>query len=1001
MDLDDRELLEELIIESQEHLSAIEPDLLALEKDVDGAETEDRVNRIFRGIHSIKGGCGFLGIETVQNLTHQMESALMRVRSGKLAVTSQLVDVLLEGTDRVREMLADLGNSSQVDASAVYAALEPFLADDNQVRQADLDAAPVMVEQPRSEVPQPVDSGEAAAADTEIPEMPVKTSGFIPLTRKLPPEAQELNPVPPAPAPAQTVPEQMVVATPAIPSPAVTPPPRTEDTPAAFSGRSSHSEVLRVKVDLLNQLMNLAGELVLARNQIVQSVDNKLAETPGGEALFSATRNTVEDSLRRLRAMVTEQRQQQLLDDESARILTDHIGREFSELQDNLTKAFPTRLSDLSGMNATVVNIDTVTTNLQENIMRTRLQSIDAVFGKLPRQVRQLAKQVGKEVALDVSGNEVELDKSIIEALSDPLTHLIRNSLDHGLEDPAGRQAAGKQAAGRLAVRAFHEGGQVIIEIEDDGRGINPDIIKQKALEKGVISEGEAQRLDNRQAQELIFAPGFSTAEQVSDISGRGVGMDVVRTNIEDLGGAIDLDSQLGRGTRMRLKLPLTLAIIPSLLVRSAGRRFAVPQMSLDELVRLRNGDKKNRIEEVQGAEVLRLRGKLLPLVRLNGVLGLPEAEPSAEAGRATHILVLKAGNHRYGLVVDEVLDSEEIVVKQLPGALKDTRCYAGATIMGDGSVAMILDVVGISDFAGLRFIESSDELGQEHPGEAYIERTEGQTLLLFNSAAGGEQFALNLSLISRIEEIPSSDIQVVGGKEFLKYQDSTLRLIRLQDYLPVAVPDHEPEEVYVIIPKLVRHPIGIIAHDCHDVVTTRAEVERNDVKDPGLLGSAVLDGVLTLFLDIFSLFEMADPEVYRQESYQAASVEGARVLLAEDTSFFRAVEKKYIESLGATVVSTKDGQEAWNVLCGEEEHFDLVVTDLEMPLMDGLELTRRIRSSQRWGGIPVVALTSLGSDANRQAGYDAGVTAYETKLDKEKLAATLRQVMEGVCAHA
>ena len=272
---------------------------------------------------------------------------------------------------------------------------------------------------------------------------------------------------------------------------------------------------------------------------------------------------------------------------------------------------------------------------------------------------------------------------------------------------------------------------------------------------------------------------------------------------------------------------------------------------------------------------------------------------------------------------------------------------------------------------------------------------------MLFNSAPGGEQFALNLALISRIEEIPSTSIQQVGGKEFLKYQDGTLRLVRLHDYLPVARPDHEPEELYVIIPKLVRHPIGIIAYDCNDVITTRAEIERNDIKETGLLGSAVLDGVMTLFLDIFSLFEMADPETYRQESYQAASVDGARVLLAEDTSFFRAVEKKYIESLGATVVATKDGQEAWNLLSQDGQHFDLVVTDLEMPLMDGLELTRRIRASERWGQVPVVALTSLGSEANRQTGLEAGVTAYETKLDKEKLAATLRQVMEGVCAHA
>jgi two-component system chemotaxis sensor kinase CheA len=968
MDLDDRELLEELIIESQEHLGTLEPDLLALEKGAGPEETAELVNRIFRGIHSIKGGCGFLGITPVQNLTHQMESVLMKVRSGKLGVTPGMVDILLEGTDRVREMLDDVASCGQVDATAVLRGLEPFLAEEAEV-----------VAEPEETV-----AVEPEETEADPPEKP--RSGFIPLQpRPTPPvaeEPEELNPVEPLPD---------------LPT----------ETRGPVAGRSQgHNEVLRVKVDLLNQLMNLAGELVLARNQMVQSLDNKLADTPSGEAIYASTRGTLEDSFRRVSSVLNEHRQKAALDEETARVLTEQIQREFHDLTENLMKALPNRLSDLAGMNASMVNIDAVTTNLQENIMRTRLQAIDAVFGKLPRQVRKLAQQVGKEVELVVSGNEVELDKSIIESLSDPLNHLIRNSLDHGFEDPAGRREAGKPTAGKLMVRAFHEGGQVIIEIEDDGRGINPEVIKRKAVEKGVISPAEAERLDDRQAVELIFAPGFSTAEQVSDISGRGVGMDVVRTNIEDLGGAIDLDSRWGKGTRMRLKLPLTLAIIPSLLIRAGGRRFAVPQVSLDELVRLRKDDPKNRIEEVRGAEVLRLRGKLLPLVRLKDLLGM--AVPENTDGttkeskvKATHVLVLKSGNNRYGLIVDEVLDSEEIVVKQLPSALKDSPCYAGATIMGDGSVAMILDVVGIAEFSGLRFIDSRDDLVDEDTSEAYRDRTEGQTLLLFTNAEGGENFALNLALISRIEQVPSADITRVGGKEFLKYRDTSLRLVRLHDHMPVAGPAHDPEEVFVIIPKLVKHPMGIVAHDCHDVITTRVEVERENLKGPGVLGSAVLDGVMTLFLDIYSLFEAVDPDTYRQDQARSGSIQGARVLLAEDTSFFRAVEKKYLESLGAVVTSTMDGKEAWDTLGRPDAAFDLVVTDLEMPKMGGLELTRHIRSSARWRDIPVVALTSLGSPDDREAGIEAGVTAYETKLDKDRLAATLRQVMEGVCAHA
>lgn len=972
MDLDDRELLEELIIESQEHLGALEPDLMALEQGPGPEETAELVNRIFRGIHSIKGGCGFLGIVPVQDLTHRMESVLMKVRSGKLAVTPGMVDVLLEGTDLVRRMLDDVAACDRVDAGAVYAGLEPFLAEGPGGVAA---AGPP----PREESP--------SAAPVEVP---VGKSGFIPLGRPLEKpvseEAQVLNPVP-APT--------------SLPDPSPAPAAETTGKPPAGPVTRGTGDVLRVKVELLDQLMNLAGELVLARNQILQSLDNKLADTASGAALQANLRGLLDESQRKLGAGWREQRRTGLLTEATAAAIAEQVAREFTELGRRLGRVLPDRLSDLPGMNATMVNLDAVTTNLQENIMRTRLQSLDAVFGKLPRQVRQLAKQVGKDVELDVTGNEVELDKSIIESLSDPLTHLIRNSLDHGLEDPAGRKAAGKPAAGRLQVRAFHEGGQVNIEIEDDGRGINPDIIRSKAVEKGVVTEAEARLLDDRQAQALIFAAGFSTAEQVSDISGRGVGMDVVRTNIEELGGSIELDSQWGRGTRLRLKLPLTLAIIPSLLVMTAGRRFAIPQVSLDELVRLKNTGQGHGIEEVRGAEVLRLRGRLLPLLRLSAVLGMPPEEAGETPRRATHVLVLKAGNNRFGLVVDEVLDSEEIVVKQLPAALKESRCYAGATIMGDGRVAMILDAVGLADFAGLRFTETVEGEHHEELNQAYIERTEGQTLLLFNNAEGGENFALNLALISRIEKIESSAIERVGGQEFLKYQDGSLRLIRLQDHLPVAGPARDPHELYVIIPKLVKHPMGIIAHDCHDVITTRVEVDRDNLKGTGVLGSAVIDGRMTVFLDIFGLFEAADPETYRQEAFRARSVAGARVLLAEDTSFFRAVEKKYLESLGAEVVAVKDGREAWDLLRSGGQRFDLVVTDVEMPLMDGLELTRQIRASSAWAGIPVVALTSLGSAVNRSEGEAAGVTAYETKLDKERLAATLQKVMEGVTSHA
>ncbi len=986
MDLNDRELLEELIIESQEHLATLEPDLLVLEKQPPAEESAELVNRIFRGIHSIKGGCGFLGITAIQSLTHIMESVLMKVRSGNLDVTPTMVDVLLDGTDRVREMLDDVANSDQINAADIKARLEPFLFADGTAENSTAETPAPATVAAEADVP-----AAEPAVSTDEPASP--KSGYIPLgkgpDKPVSEEPEVLNEPEPVTAVAET------------PAPTSQ---KKADKPAAATAvpaRSAAHDVLRVRVDLLNQLMNLAGELVLARNQIVQSLDNRLTETVAGDAISTSARAAMDEGLRRLRASMQDLRTKGMISEEMMRQLGDQLHREFSDMNDAVLQGLPNRLSELPGMNATMVNLDVVTTNLQENIMRTRMQSIDALFGKLPRQVRKLAKQVGKEVDLTITGNSVELDKSIVEALSDPLNHLIRNSLDHGFEPADERESIGKPRQAQLKISAFHESGQVHIEIEDDGRGINAEVIKGKAIEKGVITAQEGEKMDDREAVMLIFAPGFSTAEQVSDISGRGVGMDVVRTNIEDLGGAVDVDSCLGRGTRMRLKLPLTLAIIPSLLVRVAGRRFAVPQISLDELVRVRKDDTENRIETVQGSEVIRLRGKLLPLVKLVDLLGIDVPEDYGQDHRATHILVLKLGAHRYGLVVDEVLDSEEIVVKPLPTSLKDSRCYAGATIMGDGSVAMILDILGISDSAGLKFTEAVNAEAKDEHTEGYIDRTESQTLLLFKNAPQSETFALNLALISRIEKIKASDITVIGGKEYLKIEDESLRLLRLHDFVPVAYPADDPPELYVIIPKLVKHPMGIIAYECEDVITTRADVERHNVKGPGLLGSAVIEGDMTVFLDIFSLFEMAEPEIYHQEEARQRSIEGADVLLAEDTSFFRVVVKKYIESLGASVTAVKDGREAWRLLSDGKSRFDMVVTDIEMPIMDGLELTRSIRGSDQWADIPIIALTSLGADSSREAGMDAGVTAYETKLDKDRLAITIKKVMEEVVTHA
>ncbi len=976
MNQEDLEILEELITESKEHLAAIEPDLLELER-AGGQVSDDLVNRVFRAIHSIKGGFGFFGVRPIETLTHVMESVLMKVRDGELAATPEMIDALLTGVDRVREMLEDLERADQVDAAPVVESLRRILDGET--------APPGGAGSEAEEGPEASGDADGDPGGEEAGGAPEAAADAGPSAEDTEDAVTEREPVKETPPPG---------AAPAA-APASSPGP---GAPAGGGGgggaRKVHaSETLRVKVELLDRLMNLAGELVLARNQMMQALGRRLGEVLGGEGAVKG----LHEALGHARDQVTKAAERGAIDEKSRGRLEGELER----ITSLLDQVFSRRIHDMPGIGTSMGNVDTVTTELQENIMRTRMQTLGTVFGKFPRVIRELCRKTGKEIEVEIEGSEVELDKSIIEALGDPMTHLLRNAADHGIEPPDERERAGKPRTGRLRIAAFHEGGQVNILIEDDGRGIDVEKVKAKAVERGLITPAQAQAMDDREAVMLIFAPGFSTAEQVTDVSGRGVGMDVVRNNVESLGGQIEVESRPGQGTTVVLKLPLTLAIIPSLVVTVGDRRYAVPQVSLEELVRLRTGDPTRRLEHVHGAEVMRLRGRLLPIVRLREQLGMeaPADEGGEEARKAVQVLVLKVGPHRYGLVVDEVLDSEEIVVKPLPVYLKDSRCYAGATIMGDGRVAMILDVAGIAEKAGLKFGETEAGPTAQEERKARLEQTETQSLLLFRNHPD-QVFAINLGLVARIERISREEIDRVGGVEYLRYPDRSLRLVRLHEYLPVNAPEEEPPALYVIVPKLVKHTMGIVATDFEDVIRAKVDVDQETLRGPGILGSAVIDGRMVIFLDIYGLFELAEPELFGGEAGTTELLSGRRVLLAEDTPFFREVVRRYLQGFGANVDVANDGEEAWQML--QERSYDLLVTDIEMPGMDGYELTRRIRQDPGLRELPVIALTALGDNPRARAeGEAAGVDGWETKLDREALGAVLRDVLSGRTVHA
>ncbi|MGN6242768.1 MAG: chemotaxis protein CheA, partial [Motilibacteraceae bacterium] len=612
-------------------------------------------------------------------------------------------------------------------------------------------------------------------------------------------------------------------ATPAESTPAESTP--AEKAPAAAADgeqrRGVADSTIRVDVDLLDSLMLLVGELVLTRNQIVQ-----------------------------------------------------YVGR-----------------SNDTDLVRASQRLNLIASELQEGVMKTRMQPIDHIWQKMPRVVRDLGHQCGKQVRLVMEGRETELDKTLLEAVKDPLTHLVRNSVDHGIETPAVRVAQGKPAQGTLTLRSFHEGGQVVVEVSDDGGGIDPAKVGAKAVERGLVGPEQLARMSQRDVLDLIFQPGFSTAAAVTNVSGRGVGMDVVRTNIEKIGGTVDLSSAVGQGTTVRVKIPLTLAIIPALVVGQGGDRYAIPQASLLELVRLEGEAARTGIEHVAGAPVFRLRGQLLPLVHLGDVLGRPKPvsdtaskglsdTAEADEDRAVNVVVLQADDAPFGLVVDEVSDTQEIVVKPLGRQLKHLSVFAGATIMGDGKVALILDVMGLA--AESHALRSAAGSGSAALADDAALDDELTTLLVV--AAGGSRLAVPLSSVSRLEEVPAKDIERAGGREVVQYRGSLLPLVHLSR----ALGNHtyspsESADADRLLPVVVHgsgaDAVGLVVEEILDIAEEHLVL--SDVgRSAGVLGSAVVQGRVTDLLDVDAVTAAVRP---RSATYPAQGTDPALTPIDSD----------------------------------------------------------------------------------------------------------------------
>jgi two-component system chemotaxis sensor kinase CheA len=626
---------------------------------------------------------------------------------------------------------------------------------------------------------------------------------------------------------------------------------------------------------------------------------------------------------------------------------------------------------------AAAQRLSVVTSDLQEQVMRTRMQPVARVFEKIPRMVRDLCEATAKRVVCEVDDNGTEIDKAIVEAVRDPVMHIVRNAVDHGVETPAQRVARGKSETGRLCVRASHQGGMVVIEVEDDGGGIDPAKMRKAAVGRGVITQAQADRLSEREAVELIFRPGFSTAASVTNISGRGVGMDVVRTHVERAGGQVEIDSAVGRGSTIRLKLPLTLAIFPALLVRSCGQRFAIPQVNLLELVYVDDEQRARFIERVRGVDVFRLRGEVLPLVYLHEVL----RRPRGPLAGAFYVVVVAVGARRYGLVVDRIDDTEEIVIKSLHGQLKRLACYAGATVIGDGSVALILDVAGLAQLAGIDVAAAGD-------GAAEEDREGGEVMQTLVVARVGDncQVAVPLSLVARLEEVERHRIESVAGEEVIQYRGEIMPVVRPERALPLGRPA-APSDMQRLIVFDFAEKAALAVDAIVDIVDAPVSPDAADIAAPLTLGRVVVFGRTTLLLDPYAIFREHCPRVVHERASRKARV---RVMLIDDSAAMRAATSAWLRSHGVDALEFSTGQEAlWNLRGTGRGHIDAVVTDLVMPDLDGVAFTRMARSEGVT--LPVILWTHIDDPVAHRRAIEAGATACILKSQRERLLDVLR----------
>lgn len=751
MDNNDQ-ILTEFLIEAREIFDQLDLDFVQLEQT---PEDKKLVGNIFRAMHTLKGSSGFFAFHRLEKVAHAGESLLSKIRDGALVLNADMTDALLETSDRLREIVASIERSRvepSGDDSSLITILKSLTDGDSPLASKPAPAARAPVEPSRQE--------------EEYQKEQITRQELVSVTVALP--NQTIN---------------TGVAT------------NPDDIDTKDGAKSTEIVApVKVSVELLDKLMNLVSEMVLARNRLLSFAINS------GDTNFSNTVRT----------------------------------------------------------------IDMVTLELQERMMKTRMQPISQVWTKFPRLVRDISQECGKQVELIQIGAETELDRTLLEGIRDPLVHIIRNSVDHGIETPAVRLAGGKKEKGVITLKSMHENGMVVIEITDDGAGIDVPLVAKKAIEKGLITQEKMSKLSEREIIDFIYLPGFSTKEKITNLSGRGVGMDVVRTNVQQIGGSVDISTS-SKGTKLRLRIPLTLAIMPAVFVRCRSQRFAIPQNNLFEMVRHEPQEGVTGLEDFYGLPVFRLRNKLIPLLFLNRELRLSDEKPRND--EILNIVVVQAAGIRFGLVVDEVLFMQEVVVKPVGPLLKGTPTYSGATILGDGRVAMILDIGGIAIRSGL-ISKLLDKQFEENIQTDTDVVQNSQAMLLFD-LLDLERIAIPLDYVDRLETFPVARIEQRGNQEVILYGDQIMKLIWLSDYVEGA--SHKDlygdESISVVVHYHDDQPIGFIVKKIHDIVLVPSEIIMIPPRQRGIIGSSIVNEEVVSILNVEEILNLSGLESFDKPS--------------------------------------------------------------------------------------------------------------------------------------